>query len=1477
MTNIVFPSSPTTGQTFIAPTGVVYFYDGVKWVAQGQGGGGLPNGAVGTLQFNVGNGQLGGSSNLTTDGTNLSVLGNIVTGSILGNGQVNITANPSDNLTWSFGDLGSNIGALVAPTSDDANIGFLFFPGSNGAGFVTWSNSANIDPISANTLLVGSTNSVTIGTGALGNSFAGNTQWIFDIAGNLTLPSNTSSINYANGQPYGGSGGTANTGNITFDQANISTNIANGALQLLANGVGNVNVTTDTGTWRFNTNGNLDALDNLTIDSGYNSGNAGLVAVSGVSLRNTMLYASGNVATELFLNRPGTITPGDHFAQIALYEDNANTPLTWTFDHTGNLTVPGNIGAQGNVFANAIILKNTDDFAQIVFSSDGGTTNNGYIKVDGGTNMVIRSIANWYVSRNGQDKIAVTDTTSDFNAATNVRIQSNRTGSAYTWTFDNTGNLIAPGNISIAGNVNAGTITGNLYGNLLSTNGNYAGFDQFGDFVLPSSTYFGQSTNFGLAIQTSTQGATLAAPQTNQNLIFQTSNTGPNYHNWILDNTGNLTLPGNTFAVNYANGSPVTFSSSTGNIGFVGDAIYDTNGIILENAGLGSPAATAALIIPANANAGPVQLNNLAGNVTVNANTSSWTFGTDGNLTLPGNTSSINYANGSPYGGSGSSYGNSDVTALLSDFGGNTISTTGTVIVGTIETANLYIGPGPGGGSFILANANTGLVSLAQGSNGGAYLGWTEEFLTATGNVATIGFNPNGSGQGNVVISTGPQASPAAWTFDNTSNLVLPRGGVVYETNIPYGGLPGNTIALAPSGSSNVNQQLLVYPTVVEGNHLHLTTGNLYSTELFLGNDDLYVKLANTGNIIINSYDLANSVGKTWKFDNTGELTTPQGGRLGAAGKGWTGLDGGNGNPVSLTSLYSSGMYSSCITLNPDGTLNISTYGDGTGQVGNWNFSNANITTTGDSTISATVAGSGSYGNSISIVAGAADQSSFSTSPGGNLNLVGGLGASNDGGGGGQGGNVNITAGLSADPAGVAGNIVLTSGTDVWTFGNNGNITVPASSVIVPVSGTVGLSTPDGNTLAYVDANGFYIDTLYNTSEFEWHFDNSGNLSTPGAISATGNVTATNFSTSGSGGNITGANIFGGNLSLSGTVTSDVSVGGNISASGAITASSLTTNIIGGGVFVDGGDISVNQITGSGGNISAFGTITGANINGTNLSLSGNIFSANVTGNISASNISAGNISLSGNIFAYGGNIYSNNGLTMEGGDLTLANITGNGGNISASGTITGANINGANLSLSGNIFSANVTGNVSAANLSTGNISLTGNIFTYGANIYGVNGIRMEGGDLNIANITGTGGNISISGNITAANLPLTAKSGYNAFQPSIRLGTIQAAIDNAGNPTIAALTGTISSSYSGIFTQWNGSHYLSNPIGSNAITWTSLYGVGVGATFANAGETVVLNINDDTNNHLYQVTWAAGVSGPSTGYGFIQIQQLI
>ena len=175
-------------------------------------------------------------------------------------------------------------------------------------------------------------------------------------------------------------------------------------------------------------------------------------------------------------------------------------------------------------------------------------------------------------------------------------------------------------------------------------------------------------------------------------------------------------------------------------------------------------------------------------------------------------------------------------------------------------------------------NGNVGAyvgIQGGQGTTGGGNVDLIGGY-TATGPGGNITLTGGGSGSGlgsygNVSVLVGA----SVWNFDNTGNLNLPNTGVVYETNIPFGGLSGKTIALKPSGGTSADQQLLVYPTAgADANHLHLTSGNLYNTELFLGNDDLYVKLANTGNIVINSNDSGGNTAQ-WNFGTDGNLTTP--------------------------------------------------------------------------------------------------------------------------------------------------------------------------------------------------------------------------------------------------------------------------------------------------------------------------------------------------------------------------------------------------------------------------------------------------------------------------------------------------------------------------------------------------------------------------------------------------------------------------
>ena len=269
--------------------------------------------------------------------------------------------------------------------------------------------------------------------------------------------------------------------------------------------------------------------------------------------------------------------------------------------------------------------------------------------------------------------------------------------------------------------------------------------------------------------------------------------------------------------------------------------------------------------------------------VTDNANTDkTWTFGSNGNITLPTGTPSINYANGSPYGGSGN-------------------ANTGNVTfndINVIGTGNLHLQPDPANASAYLDVYLTTGPDIHIAGNGESVILGTDAFANVTvnvdGNVSiqanagtpytwTFGTAGNLTAPGDIIMNSGTDgnidstgnvnitSNANTWTFGTSSNLTLPDGGIISESASPSG--TGNTIRLKPSGGSNVNQVLVIYPTAADGDHLHLTSGG-GNTELYLGSDDLFVKLSNTGNVVINSNDSSGNTAQ-WTFSTKSVVINP--------------------------------------------------------------------------------------------------------------------------------------------------------------------------------------------------------------------------------------------------------------------------------------------------------------------------------------------------------------------------------------------------------------------------------------------------------------------------------------------------------------------------------------------------------------------------------------------------------------------------
>lgn len=366
-------------------------------------------------------------------------------------------------------------------------------------------------------------------------------------------------------------------------------------------------------------------------------------------------------------------------------------------------------------------------------------------------------------------------------------------------------------------------------------------------------------------------------------------------------------------------------------------------------------------------------------------------------------------------------------------------------------------------------------------------------------------------------------------------------GNVTFSDQIVIGTGISNLIGglyLAPSSSSaNAVQYLRVRGDVTyEPTHIHFDTGNNQYFNQFIGDDNKYVLLSNTGNIVINTDDYAGNSAQ-WTFGIDGNLTIP--GNI---------LGGGNiliapdsASASSYLDIYLTGgpdihiaSNDNSIVIGRDTGANIFVGNDGevsiqasngTPQV--WNFGTDGTLTLPD--------GSGVAGG---FIYGAPGE---------------GAGVSN--------GGTGYQQFYAQDDGAYVQTSVGNAGTvfNTWTFGLDGNLTTPGGSGDISganvVSAVTFSATGNANVLTLTTRNGDsnnsnaspqiimgyggtgdypqFIHTTHNAStpvdnniEF-WTSDgtqagtfpgnavlgltvSNGNIKT-GAISATGNVTAANF------------------------------------------------------------------------------------------------------------------------------------------------------------------------------------------------------------------------------------------------------------------------------------------------------------------------------------------------------------------------------
>ena len=678
------------------------------------------------------------------------------------------------------------------------------------------------------------------------------------------------------------------------------------------------------------------------------------------------------------------------------------------------------------------------------------------------------------------------------------------------------GGLTVDGNVTITGNLTAGNISytsnvfvGDLQGSVFADDSTimvdaidnvlYAGRAAISGNV--SATYF---------IGNGSQLTGLAATYGNANVVANLAALGSN----PVSTTGNIS--GNFFV---GNGRSLTGITSS----------YGNANVVANLAALGSnPVSTTGNISGNYFIGNGSQLTGMAatyGNANVVANLAA--LGSNPVSTTGNISGNFFIGNGSLLTGLAATYGNANVVANLAALGSNPVSTTGNV------TASYFIGngslltslPAPAVTQDITSNGAMSLMTYdgvikyvsyatVEPSSGNLTAGnvsstgnITAGNLIATGNIVLTGSlvgsgaspAPSLSGfstisttgaTGNITASGNINGVGATFSGNITGNYFIGNGSqltgisggantgnVTFRDEIVIGTGTSNLVSglyLAPSSSSaNANMYLRVRGNVIdEPTHIHFDTGNNAYYNQFIGDDNKYILLANTGNVVVNTNDTVGNSAQ-WTFDNFGTLALPGGSRLRPLG-------------ANLDIFAGTGSYVNLITSNESSYMGV---GGAGGYVvtagGTWNFNtNGNLTAPGNVSAVGNITG----GNLIT------------AGSGGNITMTGGniTGAG------------NIAAGNVSTTGNVTGNYILGNGSQltgiVSSYGNANVVANLAALGSNPVSTTGNIT--GGNILGGANVN---ATTHTGTTVSVTGNITGGNIATAGQVSATGNVTAANF------------------------------------------------------------------------------------------------------------------------------------------------------------------------------------------------------------------------------------------------------------------------------------------------------------------------------------------------------------------------------
>jgi hypothetical protein len=717
-------------------------------------------------------------------GPHVNVTGNVVAGNVNSNGLISATGNITGGNILTSGNIsGNNINitnhvaaGYITSAGNITNTGNIDSTGHLSAvGNIVTTANVNTGNINVNRIVIGNiSNSSISADGRIftsGNVVAGNinSDGILFATGNVVGANvNVSGLISAAGNVIGNyfiGNGSQLTGIVASGGSSIDNGTSNVAI---ATANGNVTVTVaESSTWTFDNTGNLNLPNNGSI----NFAAGGITQATdedfvitvndadddGFAIFNRITDEDGNVVGQTELQR-------DRF-NINL--DMLGSNYQWEFsDFNGTMTLPGNIqGTYGD--------------------------NTSFYAVDDGDSGSVEMKTISYVGDTLGSNIRVTQS--------NATISTSN--AAYTWTFDNTGNLTAPGNISMdwldVGNIgNIAVLAADVKLQITADAGNtapYWTFNNDGTLFVPGNISGDNSAPLIVEGSGSGEGyislphATFGGEQVAIVNKFGLGNgirLETNGGNLFFDDTGNLTVPGNIImppgtALTGSGASPAPSISGFTSIsaetlsatGNVTSANVNTSRMVLGNIGGSSITADGRIFTSGNVVAGNINSNgilfatgNIAGphvNVTGNV--------VAGNV----NSNGVIFATGNITGGNISATGNVTVTGNL-----NVTGTAGNVA--TKSSGAWTVTPGTNNYSFTVDSSNT-YQMWVEGNIANGIIAWNALATITNTNVPVIGqqFAWNYEGAGNPIVFTSIPAQ-----IIGTAGAISNASPAVANTNV---------------------------------------------------------------------------------------------------------------------------------------------------------------------------------------------------------------------------------------------------------------------------------------------------------------------------------------------------------------------------------------------------------------------------------------------------------------------------------------------------------------------------------------------------------------------------------------------------------------------------------------------------------------------------------------------------------------------